>query len=339
MMKPRERVLATFKHELPDRVPRFEIWIDALHEDLGQSDPSAVYANLGQDCIMMPTQIPPGSKAWKDDVDEFGRRWRNGFYVDGVVDTESDIKRYTPPLDYAEQFFDEDRVTRIRDRYPDHCLIFGSHIGPFTAGYMAMGFKRFFERIVRDPGFVSQLLETRTEWCVAMFRRAVHLGAEILVLGDDAAHREGPMVSERMWRELVLPFHRRIVNELRVPVVWHSDGNIELLMPMAVEAGFAGVHGLEPAAAMNLARLKQSFGRELVLIGNIDTGVLCGSDLVAVRREVNRCITEGAPGGSYMISTCNSIFAGMNPLAVAEMFRCEREVGFYVPRTNRDPGP
>jgi hypothetical protein len=34
------------------------------------------------------------------------------------------------------------------------------------------------------------------------------------------------------------------------------------------------------------------------------------------------------PGG-YMIATCNSIFEGMNRLAVTEMFRYETAVGFY----------
>jgi len=30
-----------------------------------------------------------------------------------------------------------------------------------------------------------------------------------------------------------------------------------------------------------------------------------------------------------MIASCNSIFEGLNPIAVAEMFRYERQVGFY----------
>jgi len=33
-MKPRERVVAALRHQVPDRVPRFEIWIDALLEEL-----------------------------------------------------------------------------------------------------------------------------------------------------------------------------------------------------------------------------------------------------------------------------------------------------------------
>jgi uroporphyrinogen decarboxylase len=162
-----------------------------------------------------------------------------------------------------------------------------------------------------------------------MFQKAVDLGAEVLVLGDDAAHADGPMISPRMWREFILPHHKRIVGAFDVPVIWHSDGNVEPLLPMAVEAGFAGLHGLEPAAGMDLARIKREFGHDLVLIGNVDVRVLCDSDLEAVRAEVDRCVAQGAPGGGYMIASCNSIFEGLNHIAVAEMFRYERQVGFY----------
>jgi uroporphyrinogen decarboxylase len=328
-MKPRERVLAALRHQEPDRVPRFEIWIDALLNDLGQDDPVGAYANLGQDCVMMPTLNSPESNAWRNGVDEWGRVWQGGMFVDGVVETDADLERYSPPLAYVEQLWDSDRVQAIQDTYPDHCFIYGTHIGPFTAGFMAMGFERFFLRLVDDPAFVHRLLEARTRWCIAMFQKAVDLGAEVLVLGDDAGHAEGPMISPRMWREFILPYHKRIVDAFDVPVIWHSDGNVEPLLPMAVEAGFAGLHGLEPAAGMDLACIKREFGHDLVLIGNVDVRVLCGSDLDLVRAEVDRCLAQGAPGGGYMIASCNSIFEGLNPIAVAEMFRYEGQVGFY----------
>jgi uroporphyrinogen decarboxylase len=324
-MKPRERVFAALEHRQPDRVPRFEIWIDALLDELGQPDIPAAHVNLGQDNVMMPSRMPPGSNAWRTGVDEWGRVWQDGMYTTGVVDTEEDLRRYSPPLSHVEARFDADEVRAVRARYPDHCLTFGTHNGPFTAGYMAMGFERFFVRLIDDPAFVHRLLEARTAWCIAVYRRAVELGAEVLVLGDDAAHKSGPMISPSMWRELVLPYHRQIVEAVNVPFIWHSDGDIRPLLPMAVEAGFAGVHGLEPAAGIDLGAVKREFGRELVLVGNVDIRVLCGPDLEAVRREVRRCIEQGAPGGGYLIATCNSIFEGLNPAAVAEMFRCEEE--------------
>jgi uroporphyrinogen decarboxylase len=328
-MKPRERVFAALQHREPDRVPRFEIWIDALLNELGEPDPAAVYAHVGQDCVLMPTQTPADSNAWKDGIDEFGRIWKDGMYTSGAVDTEADLARYTPPLDYVEQLFDAAQIQKVKKRFPDHCLIFGTHIGPFTASFMAMGFERFFYRLADDPGFVHRLLQARTEYCLAVYRKAISLGAEVLVLGDDAAHKNGPMISPKAWRNFILPHHRRIVQELQVPILWHSDGNILSLLPFAIEAGFIGVHALEPGAGINLAQVKREFGKELVLVGNVDVNVLCQSDLEAVRREVDRCLDQGAPGGGYMIASCNSIFKGMNAAAVVEMFRYEDTVGFY----------
>lgn len=338
-MTPRERVFAALQHRIPDRVPRFEIWIDALLDELGQADPVSAYANLGQDCIMLPTHTPSTSNAWRNGVDEFGRVWRSGTFVDGVIECIDDIEHFSPPLTDASQYFDAEECRAIRRTYPDHGLIFGTHIGPFTAGYMAMGFGRFFTRLVDDPAFVHRLLEHRTDWCIAIYQTAIRHGAEVVVLGDDAGQKGGPMLSPRMWREHILPYHRRIVKALKAPaldakglkapVIWHSDGDITSLLPMAVEAGFTGIHGLDPLAGMDLAAVKRDFGRDLVLIGNIDVRALFSTDLQAVRDEVDRCVSQGAPGGGYMLATCNSIFAGMHPAAVAELFRYENEVGFY----------
>ena len=321
--------MAALQHQEPDRVPRFEIWIDGLLDELGQDDSASAYVNLGQDCVMMPTRNPADSNAWRTGVDEWGRVWQDGMFVGGAVDTVSDFKRYSPPLSHVEQLYDVDQIRDVRGSYPNHCLIFGSHIGPFTAGFMAMGIEPLFFRLVEDPSFVHRLLEARTEWCIAMYQKAMSLGAEVFVLGDDAGHGGGAMTSPRMWREFVLPHHRRVVEGLDAPVIWHSDGNVESLLPMAVETGFAGFHGLDPVAGMDLAKTKREFGHDLVLIGNVDARVLCGSDLEAVRAAVHRCMEQGAPGGGYMVASCNSIFEGMNPDAVAEMFRCEAEVGFY----------
>jgi uroporphyrinogen decarboxylase len=194
---------------------------------------------------------------------------------------------------------------------------------------MAMGFARFFRRLIDDAAFVHRLLAARTEWCIAMYQEAVRQGAEVLVLGDDAGQRGGPMISPGMWREHLLPYHCQIVDALDAPVIWHSDGNVEALLPMAIEAGFAGMHGLDPLAGTDLGQIKRAYGADLVLVGNVDVRVLCGDDLGAVRAEVDRCVAQGAAGGGYMLATCNSIFAGMHPLAVAELFRYEAEVGAY----------
>jgi len=329
-VKPRERVLFALNHQEPDRVPLLEIWIDddvvAL---LGEENLQSAYFHLGLDCIMIPNETPPQSKAWRKGVDEWGRVWRDGIYVNGVVNTEEDLQRFNPPLDYAAEFFDENRIKEAKKLYPDHCFIYGSHIGPFTAGYMAMGFEHFFLRCIEAPSFIHRLLEARTAWCIAMYKKAESFGIDLAILGDDAAWKRGPMISPKMWREFILPYHRQIVKELGIPLIWHSDGAFQQLLPMALEAGFKGVHGLEPAAGFDLGKTKKEFGQDLILVGNADVHVLFSHDLEAVRKEVRRCLGQGAPGGGYMFSSSNSLFKGMNKASIIEMFRYAREIGSY----------
>ena len=328
-MKPRERVIAVLKGEIPDRVPRFEIWIDALLEEMGQPDMPTAHAAFGQDSIMMPTHIPGESNAWKNGTDEWGRVWKDGMYVSGVLKSTTDLARFSVPVTAAEKFFDKGEISAIRQGFPDHLIMYGSHLGPFMAAYMAMGFERFFTSLFDNPSLVHRVLEDRTEWAIAMFSWAIENGAEVLILGEDIAYKKSPMISTKMWREFVLPYHHRIVDSLARPVIFHSDGNLLSALPLVIEAGFIGYHSLEPAAGMDLAAVKREYGRDLILAGNVDVRVLAGDDMQLVRAEVDRCIAQGAPGGRYLIATCNSIFHGLNPKAVLEMFSYEDEVGFY----------
>lgn len=329
-MKPRERVLTAIAHREPDVAPRFEIWInDEIIGELGYGDLQSAHVELGLDCIMIPTRIAARSKYWRDGLDEFGQVWKDGIYVDGLVSSDADIQCYSPPLEYAHKFFEADKTKEVMKRYPDHFFIYGSHIGPFTMAYMSMGLKRFFLDLHERPQLVQELLEARTEWCIAMCREAATLGVDLIVLGDDAGYKDGPMISPRMWREYVLPLHRRVLKELDVLVIWHSDGAIQSLLPMAIEAGFAGVHGLEPAAGIDLGEVKRTFGKDLVLIGNVDVRVLCNSDLHGVRAEVARCMKQAAQGGGYMISSCNSLFRGMKSESIVEMYRYAGKIGHY----------
>jgi len=326
-MKPRERVLTALDRKQPDRVPLFEIWVENdIIDALDCDDLQSAYVKLGLDSVYIPYKDPFGGA---DGPDEWGRVWEKGQYVDGVIHTEKDLLKYSPPLEHAKDFFDPLEVKLAQKRYPDHCFIFGSHIAPFTAGYMAMGLERFFIRMIEDPVFVRKLLNDRTEWCIAMFKEAQRHGIDVAVLGEDAGTKSGPMISTEMWREFIFPLHCWIVDELDVPIIWHSDGNFSSFLPMAVEAGFAGIHSLEPEAGMDLDRIKKEYGHKLALVGNVDTRVLFGSDLEAVRREVDRCIAQGAPGGGYLFASCNSIFSGMNPDAVREMYRYAHKIGSY----------
>ena len=81
---------------------------------------------------------------------------------------------------------------------------------------------------------------------------------------------------------------------------------------------------------MDMGEIKKEFGKDLVLLGNMDGNqILCQSDLKLVRREVDRCLREGMEGGGYMLSIAGSAHEGIQFEALIEMCRYLQEVGVY----------
>jgi uroporphyrinogen-III decarboxylase len=146
-------------------------------------------------------------------------------------------------------------------------------------------------------------MEARTAWCLAVFGRAVALGAEVIVMGDDAAHHGGPLISPAMWRRFFRPRMARFIAELKainrnVKVAYHSDGVIYPIIPDLIEIGVDVLNPIQPAC-MDPVRLKREFGDRLCFWGSIDEQhTLPFGAPEDVRREVlTRMETLGQGGG------------------------------------------
>jgi len=332
-MNSKERVLTTFKFKEPDRVPLFEAWIETeIMNEIAGGSPYKTREILGLDCMPIAVRHPKSTNAWRTGTDEWGRVFKEGMYIDGKVKKLDDIEKYTPSLDYAKAWFPEDIVKDTRKIYSEtHALYYATHDVCLGLSYMSMGLKDFFVATRRDPELVKALIERSTEWTIEMIRLANNSGVDFVMIGDDVAFTTGLMMSPKLFRELVLPNYKKVVLASEVPMIWHSDGAIEPLLPMIIEAGFAGIHSLEPNAHINLADIKRKYGNKLILAGNLDvTNILTQVNLDLVRKEVERCINQGAPGGGYIFSSSNSLFKGMSIEAILEAYRYAGEIGYYT---------
>jgi len=202
--------------------------------------------------------------------------------------------------------------------------------GPLELAYEATGIERFCLALYDDPTFVRDLLDRRTGFVLSLAKRAVALGCEYVIVGDDCAFKNAPLISPADYERFVLPCYERIIGELDVPVVLHTDGYVTDLLPMIRDVGFRGVHALEPVAGVDLGEVKKRFGEDLVLMGNVDCGdVLCKGSLEDVRREVDRCMRQAKAGGRYVLCSSNCLHDGVKAANAGEMFRYAREVGRY----------
>ena len=351
-MTSRERVAAAFRHQEPDRVPLFAFSLDPKFVmAFGQGSLPRACEYLGLDCLPIRAQswcgdmplapalagieVPPdmqtggGVFAGWDGIDECGRVWRRGSYVTGALKTWDDVDKYIPPLRLEERT-PPDFMKVYKEQYPDKMHVLCIHMGPFGLTMESMGFEDFFYALYDDRKLVLEVLERRTQWFIDLCRYEQELGVDFVVMGDDVAFKGSTFVSPDDFQKLAIPCYRRIVQALDIPVIWHSDGFVEPLIEMALEAGIAGMHALEQPAGNDLGRIKERYGRRMLLLGNVDcVQVLTGTDLEAVRAEVDRCLDQAAAGGGYLLASSNSLHAACTEEAVREMYHYAQRAGVY----------
>jgi len=351
-MNSRERVLTTIQHRQPDRVPLFFNSIEAsLVRAISQGDMIQAWTQLGVDVFVIPRKSwcqdkptglgyspdpPPPEESlggaiyagWNG-IDEFGRRWEHGRYLGGAVASLEDLKKYSPELKIADRY-NPQLMEDWKRNHPDRAFALFSHAGPLGLTIEAFGLIEFCYALIDNRSLIKESVELKTEWFIETAKYAVDMGVDFVVMGDDMGFKGHGYVSPSDFRELAFPYYRRIVEAISVPVFWHSEGYIRDYLPMAVEAGIKGTHGIEPAAGMDMKEIKKEFGRDLVLMGNMDGNqIMCQSDLELVRREVDRCLQEGMEGGGFFLSIAGSAHDGVQLEALIEMCRYLQEVGTY----------
>lgn len=351
-MNSRERVLTTIQHKEPDRVPLFLNSIEAAFvRAIGEGDMVRTWLELGVDvfvitrrswCEGKPTGLgyspapPPPEDAlggaiyagWNG-IDEFGRRWEHGRYLRGAVATREDLMKYSPELRLEERY-NRSVFEDWKKNHSDHAFALFSHSGPLGLTIEAFGLIEFCYALFDKRYLIQESVERKTEWFIETSKYAVEMGVDFVIMGDDLGFKEHGYVSPSDFKELAFPYYRRIVDAISVPVFWHSEGYVRDYIPMVIEAGIKGIHGMEPAAGMDMGEIKKEFGKDLVLLGNVDGNqILCQSDLSLVRKEVDRCLKEGMEGGGFVLSIAGSAHEGIRLEALIEMCRYLQGAGVY----------
>ena len=138
-------------------------------------------------------------------------------------------------------------------------FIFAVIDGPFQGAARQVGIVDFLLRLDRRDGRMKELAAKQAERNLETARRCLRSGAHGILLADDVAYTDGLFVQYPLLRDIFVPLWKYQVSALKsekVPVFFHSDGNINSLLPDLITAGFTGLHALESTAGMDIARVK-----------------------------------------------------------------------------------
>lgn len=163
-------------------------------------------------------------------------------------------------------------------------------------------------------------------------RLARHGGLDGFALCSDYCFNDNPFLSPSMFSELITPYLAQLCagqRALGFHVIKHTDGNIMPILDQLVEAGPHALHSLDPQGGVDIAQVKQQYGSQVCLIGNVNCGLLTSGSDDEVIASCRYALRHGMPGGGYIFSTSNCAFTGL-PLERYElMLRIWREEGNY----------
>jgi uroporphyrinogen decarboxylase len=353
MLTSRERVLCALNHEEPDRVPIFfgtsgattmlAPGYERLKAHLGITRETTVFwrglqyvlmdeealawaGSDGRTLLAGPAPAPLAHDISADAyVDGWGSVWerRPGAIYYEVVDspirtaTIDDLDRYPwPDLAHPSRFVGlREKAKAIQDA--GYAVVALSGVSAFEQAYVSRGVERWLLDLAADPDFALALLRKITDLMKASVIGLLEEAGDyidVLVTGDDLGSQNTTLISPRMYRRMIKPFHVEIYQEIKkrtqAKIFYHSDGNIYPLLGDLIEIGIDLLNPVQVNAGDmgDTARLKREFGDRLAFCGAIDTGwVLPFGAPDDVRAEVRRRIKDLGPGGGYILASVHCI--------------------------------
>lgn len=127
---------------------------------------------------------------------------------------------------------------------------------------------------------------------------------------EDMGFKAKPFMSPTMYREIIQPAHTYTIayaKAHKLPVIMHSCGMVEKLLPGMIAAGIDCLQVLEAKAGMDLVKLYRQFGEVLSFMGGIDVRVLYTNDLAQVEAELQAKVPPVMPGFGYALHSDHSI--------------------------------
>lgn len=250
------------------------------------------------------------------------------------------IDQYPWP-DYTDPGLYEGLEEKVKQLYfnTDYALV-----GPVVAGGIfetAMwlrGAEDFLVDLLQNKPFARKLLGKLLEIHTGYLDRYLAIVGpyiEIMEYNDDFGTQRGLMISPKLYREMIKPFHKELVgfikSRTKAKVFQHTCGSVYDLVPELIEIGVDILNPLQPKAVGNDSfRLKKEFGDRLVFHGGVDTQEVMPLGTVEdVEREVRTRLTAFAPGGGYIFAASQNIQADVPPENVVAMFNVARKWGRY----------
>jgi uroporphyrinogen decarboxylase len=172
--------------------------------------------------------------------------------------------------------------------------------GPWTIAIGLRGATELIRDALKDPDYVHELMQFCT-------RQSISFAEAIIPLGVGLGYSEAPascsLISPKMYRSFVFPYHKQIVDHFKarkVGIGLHICGYADPILEDMVNTG---VTNISVDAPTDLAKAVAASRGRAVLIGNLDTNLFYSGSREEMRQAVKNCIDAAPSDSGYIISS------------------------------------
>jgi uroporphyrinogen decarboxylase len=185
-------------------------------------------------------------------------------------------------------------------------------VNVFEAIHPVCGHENMLVGMALDPGWIADMASTFADLMIALFEQLFARAGKPdgIWFFEDMGFKGRPFMSPAMYRELILPAHRKTIafaHAAGLPVIMHSCGFVEPLLPGMVEAGIDALQAIEVKAGMDLLRIYERFGDRIALMGGLDVRPIAANDREGVRRELEWKIPIVRKRNGFILHSDHSI--------------------------------
>jgi uroporphyrinogen decarboxylase len=185
-------------------------------------------------------------------------------------------------------------------------------VNVFEQIHPVCGHEHMLMGMAEDPDWVRDMVDTYSRLNIEL--QEILFAEEGVPDGiwyyEDMGFKQHPFMSPRMYREIIQPGHARTfewAHARGLPVIVHSCGYVEPLVPGLLEAGMDCLQVIEVKAGMDLLRLYQNYGDRLSFMGGIDVRCLYNNDKAEIDRELEAKIPVVKGKFGYVLHSDHSI--------------------------------
>lgn len=336
-MNGKERINRVLRHEPVDRMPIYEhFWDDTkdMWVKQGHIQPhERLEDHFGFDMQMdwtfdMMAKLDFEPEVLEETEDTILTKDGNGAilrrhklhtstpeHVDYTVkcreDWEREIKPYLLEVDERRIRFESYRTVKASaDKAGRFFCWCGLHV--FELMHAMCGHENLLIGMALDPDWVKDMVKVYSELLIKLQTRLFEREGypDGIFYYEDMGYKHSPFFSFSMYKDIIQQGHIDTINyahEHGLPVIMHSCGFVEPLLPGMIESGIDCLQALEVKAGMDLVKLYRQYGDQIAFMGGIDVRCITSNDRQKIDAELEEKMPALREKNGYMIHSDHSI--------------------------------